>query len=220
VWREAPAFADRRDAGRRLATALANVEGRDPLVLALPRGGVPVGFEVAQALKAELDVLLVRKIGAPSDPELGLGALVDGDPPELVLNEEMVRAVAPKAAYIERERQRQLIEIERRRRLYGRSGRAAVAGRTVILVDDGIATGGTARAALAALKRRHPGRVILAVPVAAEGSLEPLRPSCDDIVCLLTPSTFRAVGEHYGDFTQTTDEEVVRLLAEARQRGT
>lgn len=187
-------------------------------MLALPRGGVPVGFEVAKALRAELGVLLVRKIGAPNNPELGLGALVDGDPPQLVLNDEMVRAVGVRRGFIEREQQLRREEIARRRVAYG-VGRPDVEGRTVILVDDGIATGGTVRAALAGLALQHPGRVILAVPVAPVEGLEALRPLCDDAVCLHTPELFRAVGEHYDDFTQTTDEEVVSLLAEARTLG-
>ena len=215
MWREHPVFADRRDAGRRLAKALAHRELADPLVLALPRGGVPVGCEIARAMGAELDVLLVRKIGAPRDPELGLGALVDGDPPQLVLNADLVRALAPKAGHIEAERKRQATEIERRRGLYG-AGHAAVEGRNVILVDDGIATGGTVRAALAGLARRRPARVVLAVPVASQETIEQLRPLCDDLICLATPELFRAVGEHYDDFTQTTDEEVVSLLAGMR----
>ena len=192
MWREQPTFADRRDAGRRLARALTPLELADPLVLALPRGGLPVAYEIAKALHAELDVLLVRKIGAPRDPELGLGAVVDGDPPELVLNAELVRALAPKAAYIEAERDRQLAEIARRRQLYG-AGKMSVAGRNIILVDDGIATGGTVRAALAGLARQRPERVILAVPVAPEDTIDRLRPLCDDVVCLHTPELFRAV---------------------------
>lgn len=216
MWGERPFFADRRDAGRRLAAALADVGGEAPLVLALPRGGVPVAFEVARALEAELGLLLVRKIGAPGDPELGLGALVDGDPPQLVLNDDLVRAVAPRRGYIEAERQRQAGEIARRRKLYG-VGPLSVEGRTVVLVDDGIATGGTVRAALAGLALQHPAKVILAVPVGPEDTVEKLRPLCDDLVCLRTPELFRAVGEHYADFTQTTDEEVVGLLAEARK---
>lgn len=215
MWREHPVFADRRDAGRRLAKALAHRELADPLVLALPCGGVPVGYEIARALDADLDVLLVRKIGAPRDPEFGLGALVDGDPPELVLNSELVRAVSPKAGYIEQERDRQLAEIVRRRRLYG-AGRALMRDRNVILVDDGIATGGTVRAAIAGLNRRQPASVVLAVPVASQDSLQQLERACDDVVCLSTPELFRAVGEHYDDFTQTTDEEVVSLLAGMR----
>src|ERR1043165_5931827 len=161
-----PLFRNRRDAGRRLAAALAPYRESRPIVLALPRGGVPVGFEVAKALAAPLDVLLVRKIGAPGHEERGLGAVVDGHHPQLVLNEDLVRAVAPPPGYIEAEKQRQLAEIERRRQHYlGDRSPVAVEGRTVIVVDDGIATGATVKAALRGLARNHP-RLVLAVPVA------------------------------------------------------
>src|SRR6059058_677649 len=160
-------FEDRRDAGRQLAAALAHYESSRPVVLALPRGGVPVGFEVAKALGAPLDVLLVRKIGAPGHEELGLGAVVDGHDPQLVLNEDLVRTVAPPPGYIEAEEQRQLAEIERRRRPYiGDRSPVAVEARTVIVVDDGIATGATVKAALRGLARSRPARLVLAVPVA------------------------------------------------------
>ena len=216
-------FEDRRDAGRHLGAALAAYHGRDLVVLALPRGGVPVGFEVAQALGAPLDVLLVRKIGAPGQPELGLGAVVDGSDPQLVLNPSVVEAVAPPAGYIDAEQKRQLLEIERRRQHYvGKRPAPVLSGRTVIVVDDGIATGGTVRAALRGVRRSGPERLVLAVPVAPAESLEELKPECDEIVCLATPEPFYAVGQHYRDFTQTEDDEVVRLLAEARawQPGT
>src|SRR5438270_8192436 len=150
-----PLFRNRRDPGRRLAVALGPYRESRPIVLALPRGGVPVGFEVAKALTASLDVLLVRKIGAPGHEELGLGALVEGDPPQLVLNPEVIRAVDPPPGYIEAEKQRQLLEIERRRREYvGERPSVAVEGRTVIVIDDGIATGGTVRAALRGVSQR------------------------------------------------------------------
>src|SRR5438477_9733546 len=151
-----PLFRNRPDAGRRLAVALAPYRESRPIVLALPRGGVPVGFEVAKALAAPLDVLLVRKIGAPGHEELGLGAVVDGHDPQLVLNEDLVRAVAPPPGYIEAEEQRQLAEIERRRQEYvGNRTPVAVEGRTVIVVDDGIATGATVKAALRGLARNR-----------------------------------------------------------------
>jgi len=213
-----PVFRDRRDAGRQLAAALAPYRKDDPVVLALPRGGVPVGFEVAKALGAPLDVLLVRKIGAPGHEELGLGAIVDGHDPQLVLNEDVVRVVAPPPGYIDAEAQRQLAEIERRRKQYvGDRPPVPVDGRVVIVVDDGIATGGTVKAALRGLARHHPARLVLAVPVAPADTLRELTAECDDIVCLATPEPFYAVGPHYRDFRQTEDEEVVRLLAEARQ---
>lgn len=212
-----PLFDDRRDAGRRLAAALASYRESHPVVLALPRGGVPVGFEIAKALGAPFDVLLVRKIGAPGHEELALGAIVDGHDPELVLNEDVVRSIAPPPGYIEAETQRQLTEIERRRQRYaGDRPPVPVEGRSVIVVDDGIATGATVKAALRGLARHRPARLVLAVPVAPADSLRELAAECDDVVCLATPEPFYAVGPHYRDFRQTEDAEVVRLLAEAR----
>ena len=211
-------FADRREAGRMLAASLARFQGPDTLVLALPRGGVPVGFEVARALGAELDVLIVRKIGAPGHEELGIGAVVDGDPPRLVINAPVAEMVGASQAYIEQEKARQLAEIARRKRAYrGDRPDPRVAGRTVIIVDDGIATGGTVRAALSALRAMRPARLVLAVPVAPADSLAELEPECDEIVCLERPDFFVAVGGYYDDFTQTEDAEVVRLLEAARQ---
>ena len=209
-------FRDRADAGRKLARALAHLKPQNPVVLALPRGGVPVGFEVAKALDAPLDVVLVRKIGAPGQPELGLGAVVDGADPQLVLNDELVELVQPGRRYLEAEEKRQLAEIERRRALY-RPDRAPIPlkGRTVIIVDDGIATGGTMKAALQAVSRSGAGHVVLAVPVAPPSSLEELSRLADETVCLMTPEPFYAVGAFYRDFAQTSDEEVIDLLARA-----
>ena len=213
---EADVFEDRRDAGRQLAERLMPYKEAHPIVLALPRGGVPVAFEVAKALEAPLDVVFVRKIGAPHQPELGLGAVVDGADPQLVLNDELVRQVGPSSAYIEAQCRRELAEIERRRELY-RPGRQPpdLRDRTVIVVDDGIATGGTVKAVLRAIARTHPRRVVLAVPVAPRDTIDELSTDADDVVCLSTPEQFRAVGLHYHDFAQTTDSEVVRLLQQA-----
>jgi len=210
-------FEDRRAAGTALAKALLGYKDRHPIVLALPRGGVPVGYAVAEALEAPLDVLIVRKIGAPGYEELGIGALVEGDPPQVVLNEDVMAAVAPSGAYLETERMHQIAEMERRRALY-RDDRPLppLAGRTVILVDDGIATGGTVRAALKGLSAAGAAAVVLAVPVAPADVLKSLRPLADAVICLDTPQPFSSVGEHYVRFPQTSDEEVIALLAAAR----
>jgi predicted phosphoribosyltransferase len=211
-------FRGRVDAGRKLARALLHLKESRPVVLGLPRGGVPVAFEVAVALAAPLDVVLVRKIGAPGQPELGLGAVVDGAHPQVVLNEELVQLIQPGQAYLKAEEKRQLAEIERRRALY-RPGRAplSLAGRTAIAVDDGIATGGTMKAVLLALRKSGVHRLVLAVPVAPPGTLQELAPLADEVVCLISPEPFYSVGSHYRDFAQTTDEEVIHLLARAAE---
>jgi putative phosphoribosyl transferase len=213
----APRFLDRRDAGRRLAQALSGRMLADPVVLALPRGGVPVGFEVAQALQAPLDILLVRKLGAPGHEEFGIGAIVDGASPQTVLNAEAIELLHIPPAYVAQESDRQLAEIERRRRLYSGSAKAvSVTGRTAIIVDDGIATGGTALVALQALRRASPQRTVLAVPVAPPDTLAKLAKEADEVVCLASPADFRAVSLQYADFAQTSDEEVIELLARRR----
>jgi putative phosphoribosyl transferase len=209
-------YRDRRDAGRRLASLLMPWTGAPPLVLALPRGGVPVAYEIAQALHAPLDILLVRKLGAPHNSELGLGAVVEGDPPQRVLNPELMAYLQPSDDYLETEMARQLARItEQRLRL--REGRPppAVAGREVILVDDGIATGGTVRAALQALAAAGAARTVLAVPVAPPQTLAQLPLPPENIVCPLQPYDLGSVGRFYADFTQTEDDEVVGLLAQA-----
>jgi putative phosphoribosyl transferase len=212
-------FTDRRDAGRRLAGALEHFRGMHAVVLALPRGGVPVGFEVARALDADFDLLLVRKIGVPGHEELAMGAVVDGAHPQLVLNEEILELVPLPPGYMETAKKQQLAEIERRRHLYlGGTGAIDVDGRIVIVVDDGIATGATMKAALRGIRRSEPRRLVLAVPVAPQSSVDELTAECDEIVALETPEAFRAVGLHYADFTQTTDDEVIQLLAKARER--
>lgn len=179
---------------------------------------MPVAFEIAKAFSAALDVLLVRKIGAPGHEEVALGAIVDGRNPQLVLNEEIVEHLAPSPDYLAAAKRRLLAEIERRRQLYRRDDPPAeVSGHTVIVVDDGIATGATVKAALRGVRQNKPLRLILAVPVAPPQTLRELASECDEIVCLLAPPFFHAVSMHYDDFTQTTDEEVIELLAEARR---
>lgn len=207
-------FADRAEAGRKLAQRLQGLTLPRPVVLALPRGGVPVALEVARALSAPLDLLLVRKIGHPLQPELAMGAIVDGDHPELVLNEAFDAAAIDYSSYLETAKAAALAEIERRRALYlGGRQPVDVAHATAIVVDDGIATGATVRAALKALRHRHPRRSILAVPVAPAETLAALRNEVDDVVCLGTPAPFHAVGQFYADFRQIDDEEVMRLLS-------
>lgn len=216
---DAPPFRDRRDAGRQLAIALERLKPERPVVLALPRGGVPVAYEVALALDAPLDVLLVRKIGAPGHPELGLGAVVGGQHPQRVLNDAVMQLVNPPPDYVDAEERRQLAEIERRMQRYcGDRPPIPVAGRCVVVVDDGIATGGTMRTALAALAQAGVAHLTFAVPVAPEEVVDDLSRAMPDAVCLLAPADFRAVSLYYADFTQTTDEEVVALLAAAAQR--
>ena len=210
-------FADRRNAGRQLAVALKRLDLADPLILALPRGGVPVGYEIAKALGAPMDVLFVRKIGAPGHEEYGIGALVDGSSPEIVIDRRAALEAGASTEYIQRQVGRELAEIERRRGLYRTGPAADLRGRTVIVVDDGIATGGTVRAALQALAQSAAARVILAVPVAPAEVLPAMNVLCDGVVCLATPQPFHAVGDHYADFTQTADDEVVQLLAAAKE---
>jgi putative phosphoribosyl transferase len=206
-------FRDRSDAGCQLAVRLTSFRAHDPVVLALPRGGVPVGAEIARALDAPLDVVLVRKIGVPFQPELALGAVVDGDEPELVIDTQLMALLAIPESYVQEQRERQLREIERRRQSY-LEGRApvAVGGRAAIVVDDGIATGSTMRAALLAIRRRQPARLVLAVPVAPPETIAALRREVDEIVCLSTPEIFGAIGQFYADFRQLGDAEVIGLL--------
>jgi putative phosphoribosyl transferase len=207
-------LADRTSAGEALAARLAGMGIEDPVVLALPRGGVPVGKAIADRLGAPLDLLLVRKVGVPWQPELAAAAVVDGDSPEIVLNEEVARLAGLSREELSELASRELREIERRRRSYCRDIEPEpVEGRTAILVDDGIATGTTARVALAALRRRRPKRLVLAVPVAPAETAAALAPLVDDLVCLDTPEMFGAISTFYVDFHQLSDEEVLRLLA-------
>ena len=213
-------LADRADAGRRLAARLAGHRGDAPIVLALPRGGVPVGVEVSRALGAPLDIFIARKLGAPGQPELGIGAVAQGG--VLVLNERIVRALRLPEEHVRRAAEEELREVGRRLRLLrGDRPEPEVRGRTVILVDDGLATGATARAAILALKERGPGRLVLAVPVCPPRTADLLLREVDELVVLDAPADFFAVGSYYEDFEQVSDEEVVRLLelARAEERG-
>lgn len=207
------AFEDRSDAGRRLARVLAGYRDQRPLILALPRGGVPVAAEVAASLGAPLDLILVRKVGVPFEPELAMGAVVDGDTPLVVRNEEVILLAGISESQFRAACKREFAEIERRRQLYlGNRGRVEVSGRTAIVIDDGIATGATTRAALRATRMRNPQRLVLAVPVAPTDHLTELRGEADDIVCLEEHELFGAIGAYYRSFTQVADQEVIRLL--------
>ena len=206
-------FRNRTDAGGRLAEKLAAYANRPGvLVLALPRGGAPVGFEVARELGAPLDVFLVRKLGVPGYEELAMGAVATGG--VRVLNDEIVRGLGISEHEIDAAAARELQELARGQRLYrGDRPLPDIAGRTVILVDDGLATGATMRAAIAALRQQQPARIVVAVPTASPDTCEALKAEADDVVCAVTPEPFLAVGHWYEDFTQTTDDEVRELLA-------
>lgn len=212
-------FADRLAAGRRLATALAAYRGQgDVVVLGLPRGGVPVAYEVARALGAPLDVFLVRKLGVPGHEELAMGAIASGG--VRVLNEDVLEGLRIPPRVIEDVTDIEAAELERRERAY-RGGRPPldVRGRVVIVVDDGLATGSTMRAAVAALRRLEPARIVVAVPTGASETCAMLRDEADEVVCLTTPDPFHAVGLWYDDFRPTTDDQVRALLAESAALG-
>ena len=210
-------FTDRHEAGRLLAQQLLELKDECPVVLALPRGGVPVGFEIACALAAPLDLVLVRKIGAPDQEELAIGAIADGGDPELVVNRDTLAYRQISRDYLAKTKAAALHEIERRRVAYCDDRPPVdVTGRTAIVVDDGIATGSTMLAALRATRRRKPARLVLAVPVAPHHALEKLRHEVDQVVCLNTPAVFFAVGQFYRQFPQLEDAEVIALLTQAR----
>lgn len=211
-------FADRRDAGRKLAARLAPYAAQQPVVIGLPRGGLPVAAEVAERLGAPLDVIVVRKLGAMWQPELGIGAIAEGG--IRILNNAVLAEAGMSPEDIEEVTTREREELERRVSRYrGNRQPVSVAGRPVILVDDGLATGYTARAAIEALRRRGAGRVILAVPVAPLDSVRDLQSVADEVIAIETPTWFLAIGEWYEDFTQTSDEEVASILAAARARS-
>ena len=208
------AFTDRTDAGRKLAQALLTYKDQQTVILALLRGGVPVAAEVAAALNAPLDLILVRKIGVPMQPELAMGAVANGGVPIVVRNEEVIRMAGIDEAEFEAIRDRELTEIERRRRLYlGNRAPVDVEGRVAIVVDDGIATGATTRAALRATRIRNPRKLVLAVPVAPTDTLAAVREEADDVICLEDHEFFGAIGYYYTDFRQLSDREVKDTVA-------
>jgi predicted phosphoribosyltransferase len=207
-------FQSRTEAGQELAAALASYKGRPTVILALPRGGVPVAAEVAAALDAPLDLILVRKIGVPYQPELAMGAVVDGAAPLVVRNEDVIAQAQVTEAEFKDVCDRELAEIDRRRRQYlGTRPRAEIAGRVAIVIDDGMATGATTRAALRATRCRNPNKLVLAVPVAPTDTIETMRREADDVVCLEAYADFGAIGFYYANFRQVSDREVVETLA-------
>ena len=206
-------FQDRSEAGRLLARELVNHIGDDAVVFALPRGGVPVALEIAKALRAPLDLALVRKLGVPFQRELAMGAVADAGRPIVVRNEDVIARAGVSEAQFDEARRRELKEIERRRSVYLRAGRHTdVRGRIAIVVDDGVATGATTRAALRSIRALGPKSLILATPVAAPDALEALRAEADEIICLESPREFFAIGPFYADFHQLGDDEVIAIL--------
>lgn len=206
-------FLNRAEAGKKLASALSAWKDKKPVVLALPRGGVPVAAEVATALDAPLDLVLVRKIGVPFQPELAMGAISDGAAPITVRNEDVIRSCGVSESDFNEIRDGELVEIERRRRTYlGDRPRVDIAGRTAIVVDDGIATGATTRAALQATRMRQPTKLVLAVPVAPTDTIEGLGKLADDVVCLEAHAFFGGISLYYSDFRQLSDDDVIRIL--------
>lgn len=211
-------FQDRRDAGQQLARRLTGLRGEDPIVLALPRGGIVVGYEIARALGAPLDVIVARKLGAPGNPEFGFGAIAPGG--VRFLDERTVRWLGLSEERIDRIAAEETEEMERRLHRYrGDRPLPDVRQRAVIVVDDGLATGVTARAAIRAVRLWEPGRLVLAVPVSAPDTARALASEVDEMVCLETPPGFMAVGQYYTDFEQTSDEEVIELLERARREA-
>lgn len=212
-------FENREEAGDKLAAVLEEMDLSDPVILALPRGGVPVAAKVATALKAPLDLVLVRKIGVPFQPELALAAVVDGGDPEIVINDEIARMTSITKSDINELARTEFDEIERRRALYlENQPHVKLEGKTLVIVDDGIATGATVKAAIHALKRKNPKGLIVAVPVAPTETIKNLESEVTNIVCLKTPEPFLAIGRHYREFHQLCDEEVISIMK--RHQGT
>ncbi len=210
-------FIDRTEAGKELAKVLVGKGYDNPLVLALPRGGLPVAVPIARALKAPLDLVMVKKIGMPGNPEFAIAAIVDGEKPHLVINEGVLGFGGVSRADIDRMAEEKLAEIERRKATYGAGEPVSAEGRTAIIVDDGIATGASIKAAIEALKSRNAARIVVAVPVAPPSTVKELSAKVDEVVCLSQPELFFAVGAHYSDFRQVSDDDVKAMMKEFRQ---
>lgn len=211
-------FANRIEAGKRLASALSDFSTTNGVVLAIPRGGVVVGFEIARVLNFSLDVIVPRKIRAPDNPELAIGAVTEDG--TMILDRDLVEYLEVSEAYIREESEHQQLEIRRRIKLYrGNISRISLKNLDVIIVDDGIATGSTMKAALASVRKSGAKKVVIAVPVGPSSTIRELESQADQVVCLYTPESFHAVGEFYEDFSQTTDEEVKEILKLTRNEG-
>jgi predicted phosphoribosyltransferase len=211
-------FTDRVEAGKRLASAMRDVAGKNGIVLAIPRGGVVVGYEIAKALSLPLDVIIPRKIGAPDNPELAIGAMTEDG--TIILDDNLITYIGVQRDYIKAESERQKHEIERRLKLYRQNEPyPSLKGLDVVIVDDGIATGSTMKAALASVKNRGASTVTVAVPVGPPSTIKELKKQADRVVCLYAPEYFQAIGQFYTDFNQTTDEEVIQLLKQSKQKS-
>ncbi|MBS9717802.1 phosphoribosyltransferase [Pseudohalocynthiibacter aestuariivivens] len=222
TWRR-NMYNNRADAGALLAEALPTPDPKETVVIALPRGGVPVAAEICRAFDLPLDLAFVRKIGAPGQPELAVGAIVDGDQPMIEVNERIARAFELSKTDIKAMGAALLPEIERRKELYlGGRPRPSLKGKTLVVVDDGVATGATLRAALKALRQKNAARLILALPVAPPGTIEAFKPLADEMICLMTPGSFMSVGAYYHSFPQVSDAEVIAIMeqfSEGRKSG-
>lgn len=204
-------FKDRTEAGKILAEALSEYKDKNTIVLAIPRGGVVVAYEVAKALNAPLDLIIPRKIGAPSQPELAIGAVTEDG--TTILNQDIIQYLRVPDDYIKTEVKRQIEEIKRRiQRYLGDKPRLSIEGKVVILIDDGVATGATTRAAIASIRKRKPALIVLAIPVGPPDTVKELREDADKVICLTTPKPFFAIGQFYENFEQTSDEEVIQIL--------
>ena len=211
-------FSDRVEAGKRLTSAMRDFAGKNGIVLAIPRGGVVVGYEIAKALNLPLDVIIPRKIGAPANPELAIGAMTEDG--TIILDDNLITYIGVQRDYIKAESERQKHEIERRLKLYRQNEPyPSLKGLDVVIVDDGIATGSTMKAALASVKNRGASTVTVAVPVGPPSTIKELKKQAARVVCLYTPEYFQAIGQFYTDFNQTTDEEVIQLLKQSKQKS-